>query len=94
MRRRLAHLVAAAALAGCGAQRPATVRAVAVAVGSFGTGTATAAQTCNTRPWTECRQVALTGLVVALGVSLSAGAVAFLEQDGQDGKGGTSDGGR
>ena len=85
----LAALVAL--LAGCGAQRPAAVRAVAVAIGSFGTGAATAAQTCAVRPWEECRRVALTGAVVAACVALSAGAVAFLEAEDRKGGPGGSD---
>lgn len=87
MKRRFHHLAAAAfvtLLAACGAQRPATVRAIAVAAGSFGTGAAAAAQTCNQRPWDDCRHVAVTGLVIAAAVALSAGAVAFLEAEQAD----------
>lgn len=81
MRRFLALVALAGLLAGCGAQRPSTVRAFAVAAGAFGTGAATAAQTCNARSWEECRHVALTGLIIAAGVALSAGAVAFLKAE-------------
>jgi hypothetical protein len=94
MGRALAVVALAGLLAGCGAQQPSTVRAIAVAAGAFGTGAATAAQTCNARTWDECRHVALTGLIIAAGVALSAGAVAFLEAEDERSKESEGDGRR
>lgn len=65
-------------LAGCGAERPATVRAVAVGIGALGTGAATSAAACVRLGDEACRDVALTSSIVVLGAALAAAAVAFL----------------
>ena len=64
---------------GCGPQRPAVIRAAAVAVGAFGASGAASAQTCQAQAWEDCKHALVLNLVVATGLSLSAGAAAFLE---------------
>lgn len=65
-------------LAGCGAERPATVRAIAVGMGALGTGMATAAHACVDLSGDACEKVAITSAVAVFGMALSAAAVAFL----------------
>ena len=70
-------------LSACGTYRPAVVRAAAVSIGALGTGLATAGHECATRSTEECQRVLITGSIVALGVALAAGSVAFLEVEGE-----------
>ena len=71
-------LAIAIILAGCGAERPATVRAVAVGMGALGTGAATSAAACINLGEDVCSEVALTSAIIVLGTAVSAAAVAFL----------------
>lgn len=65
------------------ASSPATSRAIAVGLGSLGTGAAIAAQSCSNQSDEACRDTAVAASVAVIGTALAAGAVAYLsETDG------------
>jgi hypothetical protein len=71
--------VSAAALGGCGGSAPSTDRAIAVAAGALGHGVVHAAYRCPDGA-EACRDSVAIGLVVAGGLALVAGSMAWLDE--------------
>ena len=69
----------AAALGGCGGAAPSTDRAIAVAAGALGHGVVHAAYRCPDGA-EQCRDSVVIGLVVAGGLALVAGSMAWLDE--------------